>query len=183
MPHWKSQNPTAEQLETLRGIKALVLDVDGVLTDGGIIYGSGETEIKRFDCRDGLGLRLWLKSGGQLAIITGRESEAVRLRARDLGVEYLYQKCGDKKQVFKRFLSESGLPAGQVAAVGDDLIDIPMLLQAGLPVAVGDAARETQEAAQLITVRPGGHGALRELTEYLLKAQGKWDKLVEEYYA
>ena len=111
MPHWKNQNPTEAQLETMRNIKAVVLDVDGVLTDGGIIYGSKETEIKRFDCKDGLGLRLWLKSGHQIAIITGRISEAVALRAKDIGITYLYQKCGDKKAVIKRFSEESGIPS------------------------------------------------------------------------
>lgn len=183
MPHWQDKNPTEEQLRTLRSIRALALDVDGVLTDGGIIYGTSGMEIKRFDCKDGLGLRLWKKSGHAIAIITGRESVAVSERAKDLGLRYVYQKCGDKAEVLKRFSLESGIALSEICTIGDDIIDIPMLRLAGLPCAVGDAGREALEAAQLVALKPGGRGAVREIAEYILKGQGLWDKVIAEYYA
>ena len=182
MPHWCGNNPTEEQLNTLRGIRALALDVDGVLTNGGIIYGSAGMEIKRFDCKDGLGMRLWLKAGLELAIITGRESAAVSERARDLGLKYVYQGCGDKKEVMKRFSQESVIPLENICALGDDIIDIPMMSIVGLPAAVGDASREAQEAAQLIALKGGGLGAVREVIEYILKGQGLWEKVIASYY-
>ncbi|MBR5902551.1 HAD hydrolase family protein [bacterium] len=182
MPHWLGKNPTEEQLKTLRSIEALVLDVDGVLTNGGIIYGTSGMEIKRFDCKDGLGLRLWLKAGREIAIITGRESVAVSERARDLGLRYVYQGCGDKKEVMKRFSSESGIPLSRICCIGDDIIDIPMMSIVGLPAAVGDASREAQEAAQLIALKDGGFGAVREVVEYILKGQGLWEKVIAQYY-
>ncbi|MBO7434719.1 HAD hydrolase family protein [bacterium] len=182
MPHWLGKNPTDEQLRTLRSIRALALDVDGVLTTGGIIYGTSGMEIKRFDCKDGLGLRLWLKAGHELAIITGRESVAVSERARDLGLKYVYQGCGDKKEVMKRFSYESKIPLAEICAIGDDIIDIPMMSVCGLPAAVGDASRECQEAAQLIALKSGGCGAVREVVEYILKGQGLWEKVIAQYY-
>ncbi|MBR5623931.1 HAD hydrolase family protein [bacterium] len=182
MPHWLGKNPTEEQLKTLRSIEALALDVDGVLTNGGIIYGTAGMEIKRFDCKDGLGLRLWLKAGHEIAIVTGRESVAVSERAKDLGLKYVYQGCGDKKESLKRFSFESGIPLEKICVVGDDIIDIPMMAIAGLPVAVGDASREAQEAAQLIALKGGGLGAVREVIEYILKGQGLWEKVIAQYY-
>lgn len=183
MPHWHDKNPTEEQLALLRSIRALAFDVDGVLTDGGIIYGTSGMEIKRFDCKDGLGLRLWLKAGFDLAIITGRESVAVSERAKDLNLKYIYQKCGDKAEVLKRFSLESGVPLKEICVVGDDIIDIPMMRSAGLAVAVGDASIECKEAAQLVTLKAGGRGAAREVIEYILKGRSLWDKVIADYYA
>ena len=183
MPHWQDKNPTEEQLKTLRSIKAIAVDIDGVMTDGGIIYGTAGMELKRFDCKDGLGVRLWLKAGFDFAVITGRESVAVSERAQDFGLKYVYQKCGDKAEVLKRFSRECGVPLNEICVIGDDIIDIPMLKEAGLPVAVGDASMEAKAAAQLITLKEGGRGAVREAIEYILKSQSLWEKVIADYYA
>lgn len=183
MPHWQDKNPTEEQLKTLRSIKAIAVDIDGVMTDGGIIYGTSGMELKRFDCKDGLGVRLWLKAGFAFAIITGRESVAVSERAQDFGLRYVYQKCGDKAEVLKRFSSDCGVPKEEICVIGDDIIDIPMMREAGLAVAVGDASHEAKAAADLVTLKGGGRGAVREVIEYILKGQFLWEKVIADYYA
>jgi len=158
-------------------IKMLILDVDGVMTDGRIVMNDLGQEIKFFNVRDGHGIRLLLKAGIDVAIITGRESETVRRRAADLGIPIVFQGIKDKESVCKKIMKEKGLEKEHVCCMGDDLPDIPMLNCAGLPVAVADAAYETRESASYITKTQGGYGAVREMCEIILKAKGIWPKI------
>lgn len=160
-------------------IQLICLDVDGVLTDGGIYLDDRGVETKRFHVRDGLGLNIWKKLGGELAIITGRSGLAVRHRADELGIEHVFQGSTDKVADFGRLLNDLGLTASQAAMIGDDLPDLPVLRLCGYPMAVADAAREVREEADYITTRPGGLGAVREAVEHLLKAQDRWDEALE----
>jgi 3-deoxy-D-manno-octulosonate 8-phosphate phosphatase (KDO 8-P phosphatase) len=162
-------------------VELLVLDVDGVLTDGGIWYSSLGDEFKRFHVRDGQGLKMWLRAGGRAAVLTGRRSETVSRRAAELGLHPVYQGQDDKGAGFAALLAETGLTADQVCGVGDDLPDLPFLTRCGLSVAVGDAAFEVQSAVDHITAAPGGRGAVREAVEWLLKVRGQWAALVEQY--
>ncbi len=155
-------------------IALLVLDVDGVMTDGRIVMNDLGQETKYFNVKDGHGIRLLLHAGIDVAIITGRESETVRLRAADLGITMVYQGIKEKEAVCKKIIAEKGLKIDQVCCMGDDLPDIPMLRCAGLPVAVADATMETRDAAIYVTKAPGGFGAVREMCEIILKAKGKW---------
>jgi 3-deoxy-D-manno-octulosonate 8-phosphate phosphatase (KDO 8-P phosphatase) len=135
-------------------------------------------EIKRFHVRDGSGLKFWRDAGKRAAIISGRKSPAVEARAAELGIAPVLQGRDDKLQAFESILSETGLNAEQVCAVGDDLPDLPVLRSAGLAVAVADACPEVRSVADYITTAPGGRGAVREAIEWLLKLQGIWDELV-----
>jgi 3-deoxy-D-manno-octulosonate 8-phosphate phosphatase (KDO 8-P phosphatase) len=162
-------------------VELLLLDVDGVLTDGSIIYGSTGEELKRFHVRDGAGLKVWLAAGKRAAVISGRASPAVERRAAELGIAPVVQGCADKAAAFAAILAGAGLTAVQVCAIGDDLPDLAVLTRAGLAVAVADACPEVRAAAHFVTVTPGGHGAVRETVEWLLKLQGRWDALVARY--
>lgn len=164
-------------------IELLLLDVDGVLTDGGIVYADIRAEIKRFHVRDGSGLKLWQRAGKRAAIVSGRESPVVNLRAAELGVAPVLQGHGDKLAAFQTVLAETGLRPDQVCAVGDDLPDLPVLLRCGVAAAVADACPEVRAAADYVTAVPGGNGAVRDLIEWLLKGQGKWDGIVAAYRA
>jgi 3-deoxy-D-manno-octulosonate 8-phosphate phosphatase (KDO 8-P phosphatase) len=159
-------------------IEWLILDVDGVLTDGRIVYGTGGLEVKRFHVRDGSGLKLWHLAGKRSAIITGRESPIVAGRAAELGITCVVQGAADKRPAFDGILSEAGVQPEQVCYVGDDLPDLPVLVRCGLPVAVADACMEVREGARFVTRNPGGQGAVREVIELILRCQGIWAKLV-----
>lgn len=163
--------------EKAKKIKMLVLDVDGVMTDGRIIMNDLGQEIKAFDVKDGHGIRLLLNAGIEVAIITGRESEAVRRRASDLGIPTVFQGIKDKESVCRRIMKEKGLEKDQVCCMGDDLPDIPMLNCSGFPVAVADATDETRDSAVYVTKAPGGYGAVREVCEIILKAKDAWPKI------
>lgn len=158
-------------------IELLILDVDGVMTDGRIVMNDMGQETKYFNVKDGYGIRLLLDANIDVAIITGRESETVKHRASDLGIKLLYQGIKDKESICKKIMKEKGLKKDQVCCMGDDLPDIPMLNCAGLPVAVADATHETRESAVYITKTPGGCGAVREMCEVILKAKGVWPKI------
>ncbi len=158
-------------------IQLLILDVDGVMTDGRIVMNDLGQEIKFFNVKDGYGIRQLLNAGIDVAIITGRESETVRRRAEDLKIPIVYQGIKDKEAVCKKIMEEKGLVKEQVCCMGDDLPDIPMLNCAGLPVAVSDAAFETREMAAYVTKTPGGYGAVREVCELILKAKDAWPKI------
>jgi 3-deoxy-D-manno-octulosonate 8-phosphate phosphatase (KDO 8-P phosphatase) len=162
-------------------IELLLLDVDGVLTDGGIVYTADRVEIKRFHVRDGSGLKFWHGLGKRSAIISGRKSPAVELRAAELGIAHVLQGQPDKLPAFGVVLAETGLRAEQVCAVGDDLPDLPVLRRAGLAVAVADACPEVRAAADHVTAPPGGRGAVRDAVEWLLKLRGQWDGIVAEF--
>jgi len=155
-------------------IKLLVLDVDGVLTDGRVQLDSRGEEIKVFYSRDGYGLKALQRAGVEVAVITGRASLALTRRMSELGIEEVHQGVDDKGAVLDRLIRERGLGKEHVCCVGDDIPDIPMLARAGLGVAVNDAAMEVRDAATLVTRKPGGRGAVRELCELILKAKGLW---------
>ena len=159
-------------------IKLLLMDCDGVLTDGRIwLFENGE-EQKGFHTRDGLGIDLWHRAGLKSGIISGRVSTAVERRAQALGMTFIWQGCADKERVFAETLAQTGLTNAEVAYIGDDLNDIPLILRSGLGVAVADASLETREHAHYVTALAGGYGAVREVIELILKAQGRWADLI-----
>lgn len=162
-------------------IRLLVLDVDGVLTDGSIIYTDGGEEIKCFHVRDGHGIRLLQQAGIVVALVTGRQSAAVTHRARNLQLTHVHQGVRDKLAVLKTLQASLGVSPQQTAVVGDDLVDLSMMQQAGLAVAVADAVMEVKARAHLVTSAPGGRGAVREICELLLKARGVWEELLQRY--
>jgi YrbI family 3-deoxy-D-manno-octulosonate 8-phosphate phosphatase len=167
--------------ESCRNVTLVLSDVDGVLTDSGIIYDNQGVETKRFDIRDGLGIKLWQKAGFRFGMLTSRSSQCVRLRASELGVELLRQGCEDKLPAAQQILRELRLQPSQVCYIGDDLPDLPVMRQVGWSVAVADAVQEVRNAASFVTKRPGGQGAVRETIEFLLKAKGMWDDLLRRY--
>lgn len=162
-------------------IDLLVLDVDGVLTDGRIVLTPGGEEIKSFHARDGAGMRLWRRAGGKLAIISGRSSQAVTIRAADLDVDAVRLGAKQKLAAYREVLSELGASEDRTAVVGDDLMELPLMARCAFPVAVADAAMEVREAAAYVTKLPGGCGAVREVIELILKKAGRWDLVVRRY--
>jgi 3-deoxy-D-manno-octulosonate 8-phosphate phosphatase (KDO 8-P phosphatase) len=164
-------------------IKLLLMDCDGVLTDGRIwLFESGE-ELKGFHTRDGLGIDLWHRAGFKSGIISGRRSSTVERRARELRMSFICQGCGDKRQAYGETLAEAGLSSEEVAYLGDDLNDIALMTRSGLGVAVADAVSEARERAHYVTQAAGGQGAIREVVELILKAQGRWEDLVKHFLA
>lgn len=165
-------------------IKAIVLDVDGVLTDGRIGYGcASKDEIKFFDVKDGHGMKLAMRAGLQVGILSGRDSAANRTRSSELKLDFLYEGMKDKRAGFKLLLSERGLQSKEVLYVGDDLVDMPPMRECGVAVAVADAVAELDQVVAFRTKAKGGRGAVREVVEWILKEQGKWDSVVARYYA
>ncbi len=162
-------------IEKARQIKLLVLDVDGVLTDGRIIYGSGGLELKTFDVQDGLGLKLARRIGLVTAIVTGRTSEAVERRARELEIDEVWQGVKNKLEVYEGVLGRYAFSDEVVAYAGDDLEDLPVLRRVGFAVAVANAVKEVKREADYVTVREGGRGAIRELVELILESKGLRD--------
>jgi len=168
-------------LTLLARIDLLILDVDGVLTDGKIILTPGGDEIKEFHVRDGAGMKYWRQAGKKLAVITGRGSPAVSRRLADLGVDAYRMQAADKVPALRSVLAELNIAADRAAVIGDDLPDLPLLKTCALPIAVADAVPELHEAAKYITKLPGGHGAVREAIEMILRPTGHWAKIVERY--
>jgi 3-deoxy-D-manno-octulosonate 8-phosphate phosphatase (KDO 8-P phosphatase) len=170
-----------------RRIRLVGLDVDGVLTDGGIYLGDvggSAMEFKRYDIQDGIAVRFLRDAGIRVVIVTGRVSESVRLRAAELAVDDLAQDAQARKlPAFRRILERHEVSFEEAAFIGDDFPDLGILRLVGLPVAVGNAAPEIRAACSLQLERTGGRGAVREFTEMLLKARGEWDAIVEEYVA
>jgi 3-deoxy-D-manno-octulosonate 8-phosphate phosphatase (KDO 8-P phosphatase) len=158
-----------------QSIRFLLLDVDGVLTDGSIVYSSRGDDIKAFHVRDGSGIKMWLGAGHRAGILSGRRSETVLQRGIELGLRPIVQGADDKIAALESILAEVGVSAAETCYVGDDLPDLPVLTRVGLAVAVGDACTEAQEAAHYVTAAPGGRGAVRETIELILKAQNAWD--------
>jgi len=171
----------ASVIRRAKAVRMLVLDVDGILTDGRLFYGPGGEAFAAFHIQDGHGIKMAIRSGLSLAVITGRESEAVARRARELGIVEIHQKAVDKLPVFEDLLAKGGLDASQVACMGDDLLDLPLLRRAGLAISVPDAVGEVRAAAHYVTRRPGGQGAVREAVELLLKSQNHWPAVLERY--
>lgn len=162
-------------------IKLLLMDCDGVLTDGRIwLFENGE-EQKGFHTRDGLGIELWHRAGLKSGIISGRNSSAVERRARGLGMSFVVQGVTEKVEAFTETLAQAGVTNEEVAYIGDDLNDIPLMMRSGLGIAVADAALETRKRAHYVTQLAGGYGAVREVIELILKAQDRWDDLTADY--
>lgn len=164
-----------------RRIDMLVLDVDGVLTDGGIIYGDDGVELKKFHVRDGSGLKIWQFVGKRAAIISGRTSRVVEVRAAELGIAPVYQGRSEKMPAYRSLLADGNLRPEQVCFIGDDVPDLPLLLHCGLAVAVADACAEARAAAHYVTTAPGGRGAVREVIERILRCQGLWQPVVDRF--
>ena len=158
-------------------IKLLFLDVDGVLTDGRITLNENGEETKSFDVKDGYGLKLLMSDGIEVVIITGRRSRVVAHRARELGIREVYQGISDKSAVCKRLIAQKGLKKSEVGSMGDDLPDLAMFRESGLRITVADAAREVREQADFITHKRGGYGAVREVSEWILKCRGRWPRI------
>jgi 3-deoxy-D-manno-octulosonate 8-phosphate phosphatase (KDO 8-P phosphatase) len=162
-------------------IKLLLMDCDGVLTDGRIWIRENNDDQKAFHTRDGLGIELLHRAGLRSGIISGRISSALERRAQSLGVSFLWQGCEDKRQAFADTLAQAAVSHDEVAFVGDDLTDLPLMGLSGLAVAVADATAEVKAYAHYVTAVKGGRGAVREVVELILKAQGRWDDIVKSY--
>lgn len=174
--------PHAQINRLAAGIKLLVLDVDGVLTDGRVVWDSEGREIKFFHVRDGHGLKLLQRAGIEVAWLSGRASQANRVRAQELGVTRLLENHKVKLPILEGLLAETGLAPAQVAFMGDDLIDLPPMRAVGLSLAPSDAVEEVRQAVHWVSDFPGGGGAVRQACELLLKASGAWDQVTARYY-
>ncbi len=167
-------------LAQAKKIKLVICDVDGVLTDGKIIYDHNGVETKNFDVQDGLGLTLLRKCGIQTAIISARLSKVVAHRAKDLEMDHVYTGAYPKINVYNELLKTLKLKDSDVCFIGDDLPDLAIMNRVGLAVAVSNAVQEVKKAADYVTIRSGGDGAVREVIEKILKAQGFWSKILKE---
>ncbi len=168
--------------DRLRGLRALIMDVDGVLTDGGIILDDRGGESKKFHVRDGHGLKLLRRTGFRLALLTGRYSPVVERRAAELGIETVYQKVFDKITAYEQIREQFGLEDRQIAYLGDDLVDIPVLRRVGFAATVADGIAELDQVVHWRTRQAGGRGAVRELCELILRVQGTWDQVTGKYF-
>lgn len=166
----------------LSKIKLLLLDVDGVMTDGRIIYDNEGGETKAFDVKDGHGLKLVQRAGIKVGIITGRQSAIVARRAAELGIDLVFQGAKDKTQPFREILQALALSPLEVAYVGDDIVDLPVMRQVGFAVTVADAVDEVKPFAHMVTRRAGGRGAVREVCDFLLKESGRWPAVTDRYF-
>jgi 3-deoxy-D-manno-octulosonate 8-phosphate phosphatase (KDO 8-P phosphatase) len=174
----------ASVVKRAKQIKVLLMDVDGTITNGAVTLLSQPDgtalEIKTFDAHDGQGLSLARTAGLRTGVITGRESAALRRRARELDVEFVYEKQPHKIAAYEEILKKTGVPESAVAFLGDDLPDLPIMRRVGLAAAVGDAAVEVKLAAHFVTQAIGGKGAARELVELILKSKGVWDEMIDK---
>ena len=166
----------------LAKIKLLLLDVDGVMTDGRITYDNVGGETKSFDVKDGHGLKLLQRAGIKIGIITGRQSAVVARRAEELGIELVYQGAKDKLVPFNEILKKLALSPEEVAYVGDDVVDLPVMRRVGFAATVADAVEEVKPFAALVTARKGGRGAVREICDFLLKNSGRWAAVTDRYF-
>jgi YrbI family 3-deoxy-D-manno-octulosonate 8-phosphate phosphatase len=173
--------PVPDLRQRCARIELLVVDVDGVLTDGGIVYADDGAELKRFHVRDGYALKIWRRQGKRAAVITGRRSRAVSVRCAEVGIETVLQGAEDKLAAYRQLLAAAALAPQQVGCIGDDLADLPLLGNCGLAVAVADACPEVRQDAHYVTQAPGGRGAVRETVELILHCQGQWQQVVEGY--
>lgn len=169
--------------ERAKKIRMLVLDVDGVLTDGRLYFDNTGNEMKAFNTRDGLGMRALQRTGIELAVITGKKSAIVAQRMEQLNVQHVYQGRVDKLNAFKHLLEATGLEAEQICFAGDDWIDLPVLLRVGLAVTVADADEHVKKHVHWITQRNGGEGAVREICNLIMAAQGKDKVILDEILA
>ncbi len=161
-------------------IKALIMDIDGVLTDGRIGYGLDQ-EMKFFHVRDGHGIKMAKRAGLKVGAISGRSATANRIRSAELGLDFIYEGCKKKGETFSRLLSETGLQANECLYIGDDVVDVPIFRRAGIAVTVADAPDYLDEYCDFRTRLAGGYGAVREVIDWLLREQGKWAGQMERY--
>ncbi len=168
--------------ERARKVRLILLDVDGVQTDGGLYLGPDGAPLRRFDVRDGTGISVALQAGFKVAFISGKGSPSIRSRAGELGVEDVYENLQRKTEAYEDLKAKYGLSDEEVAFLADDVIDLPVLRQVGLPLAVADAAAEVLAVAARVMIRPGGHGAVREAIEFIMRAQGTWDEALKTRY-
>jgi 3-deoxy-D-manno-octulosonate 8-phosphate phosphatase (KDO 8-P phosphatase) len=176
-PYKKKNIPKQKILTAAKKIKLLILDVDGVLTDGSIILDNHGNELKSFHVRDGHGIKMLMNAGIYVALITGRQSKVVEKRANELGIRDVFQKCHDKTIAYDELARRYSLDDSEIAYLGDDIVDIPVLKKSGLPVVVADADETAKNFALMVTAKEGGRGAVREVCELLLKAKGLWEDL------
>jgi 3-deoxy-D-manno-octulosonate 8-phosphate phosphatase (KDO 8-P phosphatase) len=167
--------------EKLKDIQLLLLDVDGVLTDGSIIYSDEDSETKVFNVKDGFGLKLVMAAGIKVGLVTGRTSRALHRRCRDLGIRYIYDGVQQKAPLLDKIITETGVGAANTAFIGDDLPDLPLMRRIGLSIAVADAHEVVRDYSEWITSAPGGRGAVREVCDALLKVRGDWEKMMEKF--
>jgi 3-deoxy-D-manno-octulosonate 8-phosphate phosphatase (KDO 8-P phosphatase) len=168
--------------ERLAAVDLLLLDVDGVLTDGRVILDDHGVETKAFDVTDGHGLKLLQRAGVEVGFVTGRRSRVVEHRAQELGITELHQGVRNKLAVVRQVLQRRDLPANRVGYMGDDVVDLPVLLQVGLAVSVPDAPEYVRERAHWVTTRAGGRGAVREVCDAILRAKGQWQRVTAKYF-
>lgn len=164
-----------------QSIELILSDVDGVLTNGGILFDNQGIELKQFHVRDGLGIRLWERAGYKFGILTARSSHIVKVRAAELGISIVRQGFEEKWPVAETVLQELRLAPASLCYIGDDLGDIPVIRRAGLGATVADGANEAKAVAGYVTQSRGGYGAARELVELILKAKGLWEEIVSRY--
>ncbi len=162
-------------------IKLIILDVDGVLTDAGVYYDNHGVEIKRFNVRDGSGIKMAMHMGINFVIVTGRTSNIVKVRARELGVKHVYQGALKKHLILGKILQVAKVKKDEVAFIADDIIDLELFKQVGFRVAVKDAVMEIKRIADFVTKNKGGHGAVRDFIEYVMKAKGLWEEARKRY--
>ena len=167
--------------QNLSTIELLLLDVDGVLTNGQITYSDSGEQIKSFNSRDGLGLRLLMDSGMGVGIISGRKSKALKYRCDNLGITLLFDGIKDKSKALDKIILKTKIPSEKIAFIGDDLIDLPILKKVGFPCCVRDACQEVKNHCDIITLKKGGNGAVREICENILKAKGLWASILDKY--
>ena len=167
--------------DKIRKIKLLILDVDGVLTDGRIIYDSKGRDSKFFDVHDGLGVYLLRRSGIKTILITAKGSKTIKPRARDMRVEEYYEDVFPKTKVLDKILNKHNVSKEEICFIGDDLVDLSIMKAVGFPVAVANASQDIKAAAGYVTQKSGGRGAVRETAELILKTQGKWDEAIRIY--
>ena len=164
-------------------IRLIAFDVDGIMTDGGLYYSDSGEEFKRFNSQDGHGLKMLHASGVEIALITGRTSRCVAARAENLGIAHVYQGVGNKLEVMVGLLHKLNLPQNAAAFMGDDVVDLPVMLRVGLAISVPDAPQMVRDRAHYVTRRDGGQGAVREACELLMSAQGTLDAQLAPYLA
>ena len=171
----------AELLLELQQIRLLAMDVDGVLTDGSLNIGAEGELFKAFNAKDGMGISLAMRNGLEIALITGRRSEIIHRRAEELVITLLYEGVKDKALQLKQIAAERGISLDEIAYMGDDLNDLPAMVQAGISFAPADAAKDVLKAVNAVASCNGGRGAVREIIELILEAQGKWENIVKAY--
>lgn len=172
-----------EVLNRAKNIKLIIFDVDGVLTDGSLFYGDDGQEYKAFNSRDGHGMKMLQETGVQIGIITGRTSEVVLHRMKNLQVQHIYQGRLEKLPAFEELIGKLGISAEHVAYVGDDVVDLPIMIRVGLAITVPGAHDLAKQHAHWITSKPAGAGAARDICEMIMKAQGTYDALIAKYLA